>query len=283
MSKGYDIRFEDYNIIHENTKEDWKAFISTINAKKREKILDLAGGYGDVTKNILAKSSPEIFIIDNSKEQLKRLEKKKIIDLGKVRLADIKKIPFEDSYFDACVIKMGIHEVSKKDQIKIFEEAFRVLKPKGRFVVWELALNRYNQIFFQKFIRKKDKLSGFRKMAKKRYFPRGDENISNFNKAGFVNVQEKYTKNYCPKPSLRKHELVSKENGRLSKEKLSKLSKKRLKRLIEYTRRIISRELRESIAFKDFGEDIQFEVEKKIYVGYKPEAKKGEIKLRGKK
>ncbi len=65
---GFDIRFENYNKIHSNSKEDWDAFLKAINLKDNEIILDAAGGYGDVSFRTFKIANPLIYVVDSSKE-----------------------------------------------------------------------------------------------------------------------------------------------------------------------------------------------------------------------
>jgi len=280
MKDGFNIRFEDYNKIHSNSKEDWTAFMNALNPKDKEIILDAAGGYGDVSQHILNLCKPTIYVLDNSQEQLNRLKEKHLISNKFIKFGDIRKIEFPDNFFDSIILKMGVHEVSQDDQIKIFEEIFRVLKPKGKFVTWELALTDDNQEFFQKIIRKKDELSGFQSMKENRYFPKHSETIQNFKLSGFEKIQEVYTKYYHLDPKLRFHELVSKERAELIKErgniskedqeKLDELSIQRIQELSNYIKSILTDEIRDAVQFKETESDIDFVIEKKIYVGYKP-------------
>lgn len=303
MAEGFDIRFEKYDEIHENTWEDWKVFMDALKLEDNQRILDGAGGYGEVTSHIkdrLYKYVPskdnsisntkrplenvDIQIIDNSSKQLERLcdyRGEWLIPKYNIHLCDIRDIKFPDNYFDSYIMKMGVHETPKRDHLKIFKEAYRVLKPGGKFIMWELALNELNQKIFQKIIRKKDELSGFASMSKLRYFPRHFENMQNYYVAGFVNVNDIHTKMYHPKPSLRGHEIVSDlravllaEHDELSKKHrqiLSSESSKRVSSLCDYVRETIPVHLQEFMDYKDLGNDVTFKVEKKIYVGYKPE------------
>ena len=279
MGNGFNIRFEDYNQIHSNSDEDWIAFMKTLNPKKEETILDAAGGYGDVSRHILDLCKPTIYVIDNSQEQLDRLREKHLIPNEFIKFGDIRKIDFPDNFFDSVILKMGVHEVPKEDQIKIFNEIFRILKPKGKFVTWELALSDDNQEFFQKTIRKKDELSGFQSMKENRYFPKHSETIQNFKSSGFKKIKDTYTKYYHPDPKLRFHELVSKERaklikkkGNLSKEdqkKLDELSVQRIQELSNYIKSILTEKIKKAVHFKETESGIDFVIEKKIYVGYK--------------
>jgi len=137
-----------------------------------------------------------------------------------------------------------------------------------------------NQDFFQKTIRKKDELSGFQSMKENRYFPKHIETIQNFKMAGFEKIKDIYTKYYHPDPKLRFHELVSKERAELIKEKgniskedqerLDELSIHRIQELSNYIKSILTEKIKEAVQFKETESDIDFVIEKKIYVGYKP-------------
>lgn len=282
--QGFDIRFEDYNEIHNNTKFDWNAFVDAINPKNGDIILDGCGGYGDVSEHLIQRNKKSfIWIVDSSHEQLSRLDKRIKEGVRKIICADIRETGLPNELFDTCVIKMGIHEVSKEEQLIIFKEMFRILKPRGKLVIWELALNENSQLPFQKFIRKKDELSGFTYLTEQRYFPRFDELLSLFKKTGFIKVLDVYTKEYKPSVLKRLHELVSKERHDLLKQKkelseydirkLDELSVRKAEELKEYARKIF-RNTSEELEFTDSGKDIEFIVEKKIMVGYKPERRK---------
>ena len=271
--RGFDIRREDYNYIHSNTDEDWAALVDAVNPQAEERIFDGAGGYGEVTKKLLERvKNLEIFVIDSSNEQLQRLRDIELLDAEHTLLGDIRNIEIEDNFFDRAVIKMGIHEVPKQDQVKVLKEVFRVLKKGGKFVMWELALDQYNQDIFQDVIREKDSLSGFGLLAEKRYFPTNDENFQNFWESGFANAEVFYTKKYQVKPILRVHELASLERskGKYDEEELNDLGMKRVKELSDYIRNRVPDYLKSKLHFKDSGgHEVQFEVEKIIYVAYK--------------
>lgn len=72
---------------------------------------------------------------------------------------------------------------------------------------------------------------------------------------------------------LRLHELTSKErtgNG-LGEYELEKLGMQRAIQLADYIRKIIPEEIKDSLKFKDEGGvNVEFEVNKKVYIGYKP-------------
>lgn len=273
QSHGFDIRIEEYDYIHSNTEEDWNGFINAINPQDGNIIFDGAGGYGEVTEKILEKNkNVDIYVADISEVQLNRLKQRNFLKENRIILGDIRDTKLPDNFFDTCAIKMGVHEVPQNEQQKIFSEMYRILKKGGKFVTWELALTEDNQKVFQDTIREKDRLSGLNLLVENRYFPRYDEMFSYFNNSGFVNVGDTYTKIYKIRPMLRLHELTSKEratNG-LSEYELEKLGIQRAIQLADYIRKIIPNELKESLKFKDEGGvNVEFEVHKKVYVGYK--------------
>ncbi|MCX7905397.1 MAG: methyltransferase domain-containing protein [Elusimicrobiales bacterium] len=45
------------------------------------------------------------------------------------------KLPFENSFFDACVMNDVVEHIEKKELMNVFEEIFRVLKPQGKIFI----------------------------------------------------------------------------------------------------------------------------------------------------
>lgn len=106
---------------------------------------------------------------------------------------------------------MGVHELPKDEQPRVFAEIYRILKPGGKFIIWELSLNNDYQEIFQDIIRKKDELSGFDAMVNNRYFQRHDELEALFFEAGFLDIKDEYKMRYIFNPRGRFEELVSKD------------------------------------------------------------------------
>ena len=259
--------------------------IEAVDPQPGQKILSGMDGYGSVSRWILdsAKSkgfTPEIFSLDESPVQVERLRKSSLgIPPDHVAIGDIRETPFEDDTFDTVVIKMGVHELPKDEQPNIFKEVLRILKPGGRFVIWELSLNEKNQRPFQDIIREKDRLAGFDELVRNRYFPTHSELLSLFESTGYTSVTAYYSFTYRPSTLDRKDELVSKERkqildaGTISDEQqaeLDALGRKRAVELACYARSRITPDLHEEMNFSDYGDDVQFRVEKVITIGRKP-------------
>ena len=62
----------------------------------------------------------------------------------------------KSNYFDYVIIRMGIHHVKNKE--KVMTEAYRILKPKGKFLIidkyylslWELYTKAFSKLIFQR-------------------------------------------------------------------------------------------------------------------------------------
>ncbi|ALE03303.1 bifunctional demethylmenaquinone methyltransferase/2-methoxy-6-polyprenyl-1,4-benzoquinol methylase UbiE [Bartonella ancashensis] len=107
------------------------------------KVLDVAGGTGDVAFRIInaSRKKAHAVVLDINASMLKVGEKRAqtnalspFIDFIE---ANAEQLPFEDQSFDAYTIAFGIRNVPHID--KALSEAFRVLKPGGRFLCLEFS------------------------------------------------------------------------------------------------------------------------------------------------
>lgn len=125
----------------------WKReLITMLNAPRSDmpfKLLDVAGGTGDIAIRYAKDSGPNAtaVICDISPEMLD-VGKRRIIDAGlDSRITCVEgnaeELPFESASFDAYTIAFGIRNVTHID--KALAEAYRVLKPGGRFLCLEFS------------------------------------------------------------------------------------------------------------------------------------------------
>ena len=214
----FDSRVIEYEKVHHITEEQIEALRQAVDLKQNQKVLDGCSGYGSVTnwlvngvnKGIVA--TCQFFLLDDSEVQINRAKESLKLNKGiQYAVGDITHLPYEDNFFDTVVIKMGLHENPKSIQEKIAHEVLRVLKPGGKFVVWELYLNELTQPIFQAFLHKKDELAGFSALAERRYFPRGDEIRGIITDAGFTNFNEHYVFSPVLSTKVRLGELISRE------------------------------------------------------------------------
>jgi demethylmenaquinone methyltransferase/2-methoxy-6-polyprenyl-1,4-benzoquinol methylase len=112
-------------------------------ARPGHRILDLAGGTGDLTEKFsrLVGQDGEVILCDINPSMLS-VGRDKLLDRGvsgNVRYvqADAESLPFTDNYFDCITIGFGLRNVTRKE--KALEAMARVLKPGGRVLVLEFS------------------------------------------------------------------------------------------------------------------------------------------------
>ncbi len=118
----------------------WKNhFVGQVKPRAGERILDLAGGTGDIAFR-MAKRGAEIIVTDINPDMLaegqKRSEAKKPGQLS-WQVENAETLSFADHSFDAVTIAFGIRNVT--DKAKALREARRVLKYGGRFFCLEFS------------------------------------------------------------------------------------------------------------------------------------------------
>ncbi len=129
--------------LHRLWKRDFITWLNPPRGASSFRLLDVAGGTGDIALRYAAASGPNAtaVICDISPEML---------EVGKRRVRDAQldsriscvegnaeTLPFADGAFDAYTIAFGIRNVTHID--KALSEAFRVLKPGGRFLCLEFS------------------------------------------------------------------------------------------------------------------------------------------------
>ncbi len=124
----------------------WKdAFVAWLSPPKRAgwKVLDVAGGTGDIAFRIIEASQgkAEATVLDINGSMLDvgrgRAEKRGLAAATTFVEANAEQLPFADKCFDAYTIAFGIRNVPRIDVA--LTEAFRVLKPGGRFMCLEFS------------------------------------------------------------------------------------------------------------------------------------------------
>ncbi|CAG5100125.1 Oidioi.mRNA.OKI2018_I69.XSR.g16855.t1.cds [Oikopleura dioica] len=133
----------------------WKeSFVRELAPRPGTRMLDMAGGTGDISFKALqfaqkkygrAKANFEITVSDINTEMLrvgeKRAKERDDVDESCLtfQAADAHELPFEDNSFDYYTIAFGIRNCTDID--KVLDEAYRVLKPGGRFMCLEFSPN----------------------------------------------------------------------------------------------------------------------------------------------
>ena len=123
--------------VHRLWKKD---LLNMMNPSSNQKLIDVACGTGDIAKlflNNVNKNSyvtcvdPNIGMIKKGKEKLKKFN-----NLNWV-VASAEKLPMDINSFDFYTISFGLRNT--KDLNKSLSEAYRVLKPGGRYLCLEFS------------------------------------------------------------------------------------------------------------------------------------------------
>ena len=122
----------------------WKRFtIGLADIRPRHKVLDLAGGTGDLTRLISRRlgADGETVLCDINASML-ATGRSRLLDAGigggvRYVQADAERLPFPDSSFDRVLIAFGLRNVTRKQHA--LAEMRRVLRPGGRLLVLEFS------------------------------------------------------------------------------------------------------------------------------------------------
>ncbi len=142
VAQKYDIMNDLMSLgIHRYWKNN---FIAHLPIKACDKILDVAGGTGDIAFKILETYphlAPQVTICDLTPNMLhvgqERALNKGILKNLEWVCGNAEDLPFPDESFDIYTISFGMRNVTNLD--KALAEAHRVLKPGGRFVCLEFS------------------------------------------------------------------------------------------------------------------------------------------------
>jgi len=126
----------------------WKnTLVDVLNPRPGERLLDVAGGTGDIAfrivKRLMEKGGerPDVTICDINPAMLE-VGRDRAVDRGLLQgltwtTGDAEDLPFPDRTFDGYTIAFGLRNVTHID--KALAEAWRVLKPGGRFYCLEFS------------------------------------------------------------------------------------------------------------------------------------------------
>ena len=122
----------------------WKRYtIDSSGVRTGMKVLDIAGGTGDLTAQFSKRVGPtgEVVLADINDAMLEvgrdKLRNRGIVGNVRYVQANAEELPFADDSFDVITIAFGLRNVTDKQ--KALESMFRVLKPGGRLLVLEFS------------------------------------------------------------------------------------------------------------------------------------------------
>lgn len=122
----------------------WKRLtIELSGVRKGQRVLDIAGGTGDLAAKFSRLVGPEgeVILADINDSMLKvgrdRLADKGIAGNIQFVQANAQCLPFADDHFDCITIAFGLRNVTDKDEA--LRSMYRVLKPGGQLMVLEFS------------------------------------------------------------------------------------------------------------------------------------------------
>ncbi|MEA2737194.1 MAG: demethylmenaquinone methyltransferase / 2-methoxy-6-polyprenyl,4-benzoquinol methylase [Acetobacteraceae bacterium] len=120
----------------------WKQiFISDLQPRPSHRLLDLAGGTGDISFGWLKRGGGPVLLTDINNSMLSVARDRSLNQglAGDVSLvvADAEKLPLPDRCVDRVSIAFGLRNCT--DKSAVLREARRVLKPGGRFLCLEFS------------------------------------------------------------------------------------------------------------------------------------------------
>lgn len=121
----------------------WKdAMMDWLAPRPGQKLLDVAGGTGDISFRFLKRAGHgHATVCDLTESMLvagrQRAEASDMSESLEWVVGDAMKLPFENNTFDVYTISFGIRNVTRPQEA--LNEAFRVLKPGGRLMVLEFS------------------------------------------------------------------------------------------------------------------------------------------------
>ena len=117
-----------------------KSLLNMMNPSRNQKLIDVACGTGDIAKLFLnhVNKSSQITCVDPNKGMIKNGKKKlnKFKNLDWI-IAPAEKLPITENLYDFYTISFGLRNTKNLD--KTLKEAYRVLKPGGRFLCLEFS------------------------------------------------------------------------------------------------------------------------------------------------
>ncbi len=120
----------------------WKRYaIELSGARAGDRVLDVAGGSGDLSRLMARKVGPDgqVWLSDINSDML-RVGRDRLLDAGMPLPAiqcDAEHLPFPDGYFDCVMVAFGLRNMTRKEAA--LTEMRRVLRPGGRLLVLEFS------------------------------------------------------------------------------------------------------------------------------------------------
>ena len=208
VTKVFQDVFDKYDLMNDlmslGVHRLWKKyFINWLNPQENTTLIDVASGTGDVAKLYLDKINYKgyVYCVDENKGML-NLNKEKLKNSSKAKwfCNTAEKLPFKNNYFEYYTISFGIRNINNINNA--LAEAYRVLKPGGRFLCLEFSKieNRILNKFYKTYSKSIPQIGKFIVGKSEPYeylinsiekFHSQEELFGQINKENFTNVSYK--------------------------------------------------------------------------------------------
>ena len=139
VAKRYDVMNDVMSL---GLHRAWKAYtVAVANLKLGDKVLDIAGGTGDLASAFARKvGSSGLVLHTDINEAMLRTGRDRLIDNGlalPTLVCDAEQLPYKSESFDLVSVAFGLRNMTHKD--RALAEMCRVLRPGGRLLVLEFS------------------------------------------------------------------------------------------------------------------------------------------------
>ena len=129
--------------LHRLWKDDLITWLNPPRSARRFQLIDVAAGTGDIALKALSGGGPgcKATLLDINPAMLEvarsRIRQAGLADRAVFSIGNAEALPFADQQFDAFTVGFGIRNVTHID--RALSEAYRVLRPGGRFLCLEFS------------------------------------------------------------------------------------------------------------------------------------------------
>ena len=201
----FDQVYDQYDLMNDfmslGVHRIWKKnLINMINPSPNKRLIDVACGTGDIAKIFLNSVNKDFQItcVDPNRNMIQK-GKEKLNDFKNLNwiVSSAEALPVSDNTYDFYTISFGLRNT--KDLKKTLQEAYRVLKPGGRFLCLEFSkINNLNLEFFYKNYSKLIPSIGKLIIGKKEPYEYLIKSIQNFiNQEELLDLIKKYNFHKC--------------------------------------------------------------------------------------
>jgi demethylmenaquinone methyltransferase/2-methoxy-6-polyprenyl-1,4-benzoquinol methylase len=122
----------------------WKRMaINMANVRPGQRVLDLAGGTGDLTRLLAPRAGAQgRVVLSDINRRMLQTGRARLLDGGitgnvDYLQADAERLPFADASFDCILMAFGLRNVTEKP--RALDSMYRVLRPGGRLLILEFS------------------------------------------------------------------------------------------------------------------------------------------------